>query len=224
MPFHVEIRQSIRRAWAFNLSPERLSRMIVEPWRHSRPVVLGDREWVPKDSTLRILEGPQLSPPDLAHGGGWQNAERSAEDVTHAVLSRANAQATSVAVLAETPAGHGTVAPLVEQLDVQTVEWASLRARLLAAASVADAGPAPQGGDVVVTILVVERADPSPQWLFEAGLALGALGSRALVTRLGDEPVPAPLRDLALIRVDPDDPASLHALADRLRHACRSLR
>ena len=31
---------------------------------------LGDREWDPKDSTLRILEGPQLSPPELAYGQG----------------------------------------------------------------------------------------------------------------------------------------------------------
>jgi hypothetical protein len=224
VPFHVEIRQSIRRAWAFNLSPERLSHIVVEPWRRGRPVALGDREWVPKDSTLRILEGPQLSPPDLAYGGGWQNAERSAQDVTAAVLREAETQATSVAVLAETPAGQGTVAPLVEQLDVQTVEWAALRARLLAAATIPSAGPIPQGGDVLVAILVVERADPSPQWLFDAGLALGALGARAIVTQLGQGPAPAELGDLGVIRLDPGEPASLHALTDRLRHACRTSR
>lgn len=224
MPFHVEIRQSIRRAWAFNLSPERLARIVVEPWRHGRPVVLGDREWVPKDSTLRILEGPQLSPPDLAYGGGWQNAERSAQDVTATVLTEAETQATSIAVLAETRTGHGTVAPLVEQLEVQTVEWAALRSRLLAATTMADAGPTPQLGDIVVAILVAERADPSPEWSFDAGLALGALGGRAIVAQLGDEPAPAALRGLGVIRLDPEEPASLHALSERLRDACRASR
>ncbi len=224
MPFHVEIRQSIRRAWAFNLSPERLSRIVVEPWRHGRPLALGDREWVPKDSTLRILEGPQLSPPELAHGGGWQNAERSAEDVTVAVLSRAQAQATSAAILAETPTGRGTVAPLLEPLDVQTVEWAALRARLLAPATAPGTEPTAYGGEIVVAILVVERADPSPEWLFDAGLAIGALGGRAIVTQLGDEASSAALPDLGMIRLDPDEPASLQALTERLRRACRASR
>ena len=77
---------------------------------------------------------------------------------------------------------------------------------------------------MVVAILVVERADPSPDWLFDAGLALGALGGRAIVAQLGDEPAPAALRDLGAIRLDPDEPASLHALAERLRHACRASR
>ncbi|MGH2924480.1 MAG: hypothetical protein ACRDK1_00750 [Solirubrobacterales bacterium] len=215
MPFHVEIRQARRRAWAFNLSGERLSRIVVEPWRQGLPVALGDREWAPKDSALRILEGPELSPPDLAHGSGWHNAERSGEDATRTILSRAAAQATSIAVLAETPTGHAAVAPLVERLGVQTVEWAAVRARLLAAATAAGANPL--GGEVLWAILVVERPAPSPAWLFEAGLALGALGGRAVLTQLGDEPAPAPLRDLAVIRIDPNSPSPLEALGERLQ-------
>jgi hypothetical protein len=215
VPFHVEIRQARRRAWAFNLSTERLSRIVVEPWRQGLPVALGDREWVPKDSTLRILEGPELSPPDLAHGSGWHNAERSGEDATRTILTRAAARATSIAVLAETPAGHAAVEPLLTRLDVQTVEWAAVRTRLVAAAVAA--APDPHGGEVLWAIVVAERPDPPPAWLFEAGLALGALGGRAVLTQLGDEPAPVPFRNLAVIRIDPDSPSPLEALAEHLQ-------
>ena len=136
MPFHVEIRHSFRRAWAFNLSEEKLAHTILEPWRRGGPVELGDREWDPRDSTLRILEGPELAPPELAHGRGWHQAERTGHDVSVEALSRVAAQAATVTVLGETPAAERAVLDLLEQLGAPVVEWAAARARILAAATV----------------------------------------------------------------------------------------
>jgi hypothetical protein len=216
MAFHVEIRRSLRRARAFNLSEEKLRHAVIEPWRKGMPVELGDQRWDPGESALTILEGPELNQPNLALGRGWNNAERSATDVTTRILRKAAAEALVVAVLAATPAGHGAATRLLNQIGVRTTDWAAVRARILAAATVVPTIPreTPQ----VVALILIEGA-VGPAWLFEAGLALGALAGRAIVAQLGAEPPPAELRDLAVIRLDPDQPASLHALAERLRHA-----
>jgi hypothetical protein len=218
VPFHVEIRRSVRRAWAFNLTEERLRAAILEPWRRGQPVELGDREWDPKDSTVRILEGPELSPPELAHGQGWSNASRSSHDVTRDAFSRAVQEATRVAVLAETDEAKRAVSGRLEELGARVADWAAVRARILASATAVGSAPFEAGG-VVAVVVVVERAEPASAWLFEAGLALGALGGRTIIAQLGDEPPPAALGDLGVVRVDPADPASLEALVERLRHA-----
>src|SRR5437588_2012923 len=108
MPFHVELRQGLRRASAFNLDPEKLRQVVLDPWRRGRPVELGEREWDPRESTIQILEGPPLAAPDLGMGRGWHNAERSAKDVTARLLERLAAEAARVAVLAATPGGGDT--------------------------------------------------------------------------------------------------------------------
>jgi hypothetical protein len=217
MPFHVEVRRSFQRAWAFNLDEQKLRRTVIEPWRMGSPLELGDREWDPEASTLKILEGPELEPSDLALGRGWHNAERSALDVTASVLSRAATAAATVAVLAETPSAGRAVIELLGQLGVQAIDWAVVRARILAVATVA--GRPPDRGELAPTILVPDRTGSTGAWLFEAGLALGALGGRAIVVQVGDDPPPAELRSLGVIRLDPGEPASLQALAERLRRA-----
>jgi hypothetical protein len=200
------------------LSEEKLRRTVIEPWRQGLPVELGDQQWDPGDSALRILEGPELSQPELSLGRGWDNAERSAQDVTTRVLREVAAEAVVVAVLAETRPGLETANRLLTQIGVRTADWAAVRARILAAATVVPRIPR-QSAQVVVALLLVEGSAPTGAWLFEAGLALGALGGRAIVAQRGDAPPPAELRDLGVIRLDPDEPASLHALAERLRHA-----
>jgi hypothetical protein len=215
MPFHVEVRRAMRRAWAFNLSEERLRRGVVDPWRRGIAFELGDREWEPRESTLRILEGPELSPPDLAHGQGWHHAEQSARDVTAEVLSHAAKEASGVAVLGEGPSAQRVAGALRDGLEAKIVDWTSIRAGLLRGTTPHSTQPRDLG--VVVAVLVVEDGEPSPSWLFEAGLAIGALDGRAVVAQLGDNPPPPALRDLDALRLDPDDPASLQALAERLR-------
>jgi hypothetical protein len=214
--FHVEIRRSLRRARAFNLSEEKLRRTVIEPWRQGRPVELGDQQWDPAECALRILEGPELGQPELALGRGWNSAERSATDVTTRVLHEAAAEAVVVAVLAETRPGHETATRLLDQIGVRTADWATVRARILAAATAASTVPHQRAQDVIA-LLLVERGAPPGAWLFEAGLALGAFGDRAVVAQLGDEPPPAELCDLGVIRLDPEQPATLLALAERLR-------
>jgi hypothetical protein len=219
--FHVEIRRSLQRARAFNLSEQKLRRTVIEPWRHGGPVELGDQQWDPGKSALRILEGPELGPPELALGRGWNNAERSGADVTTRVLREAAADAVVVAVLAESRPGHETAIRLLNQIGAHTADWAAVRTRILAAAGVVPTNT--RQSAVVIALLLVERGTPTGAWLFEAGLALGALGGGAVVAQLGDEPPPAELRDLGVIRLDPDQPATLQALAERLRHASGSL-
>ncbi len=219
MPFHVEIRRSFHLARAFNVDPEQLRRKVLEPWRRGGPIELGDREWDPRESSLRIIEGPKLAPTDLSMGRGWQKAERFGEDVTRSLLAAATApQAIPVAVLAETESARRSVIEMLGRLGVKTVDWAAVRARIVAATTVVAPGP-PPGIDGVAALLAVERTDPSESWLFEAGLAVGALRGRAIVVQLSDQPPPPELRELGAIRIDPDRPASLHALAERLRQA-----
>jgi hypothetical protein len=87
--FHVQVRHSFRRAWLFNLSAERLRVEVVDPWIAGRELELGDRRWQPRESDLRVIEGPELAPPDLAHGQGWNAAERSGREVTRELLATA---------------------------------------------------------------------------------------------------------------------------------------
>ena len=170
---------------------------------------------------LTILEGPELSQPDLALGQGWNNAERSATNVTARVLEKAAAEATVVAVLAETRTAHETANRLLGRIGVRTADWRAVRPRLLAAATVVPG--VDREVPAVLVMLVAERPTPSTGWLFDAGLAIGALGSRAIVTQLVDGPLPPELRELGVMQLDPEQPASLRALAERVRVAGRSL-
>ena len=100
MAYHVQIRRSFRRAWLFNLSEEGLSTAVLEPWIAGRELELGDRRWERRESDLRVIEGPELAPQDLAHGQGWNAAERSGEDATRRLLAEAPPP-TQVVLLAE---------------------------------------------------------------------------------------------------------------------------
>jgi hypothetical protein len=217
MPFHVEVRRSYRRAWAFNLDEGKLRHTIVEPWRREKKIDLGGQEWDPRDCTLKILEGPALEPSDLGHGRGWRNAERSAREVTSDVLG---SDQLVVAVVAETPDGEHRMTEVLAGLGVQAVDWAAVRARVLAAATVVGERAAEAVGGLAA-VIVLERENPAGAWLFEAGLALGALGGRAIVVQMGHQSPPEELRELAIVQLDGERPASLHALAERLRVAGR---
>jgi hypothetical protein len=113
MPFHVEISGGINHARAFNLSLEELRRQILEPWLTARPIELGEREWGPRESSLRILEGPHLDTPDLSFGQGWANAERSAKDVTRHVLENAEPPKLPDAFIVEAELPEATVAEML---------------------------------------------------------------------------------------------------------------
>jgi hypothetical protein len=208
VPFHVEISRGFRRARAFNLDEEKLRSTILDPWMRGRVIVLGDKDWEPRDCKLVILEGPELPDTDLSMGRGWSNAEKSAENVTRKLVVEAATPRLAVAVVAESPPGETALTGMLDQLELERLAWAELRARILL-------GPGAPSGSAYAAVLVID-GEPSASWLFDAGLALGALGSRAVLVQLGDGGIPAQLSGLDLLRLRPGDQGSLRALGDRL--------
>jgi hypothetical protein len=130
MPFHVEISGGINHARAFNLSLDELRRGVLEPWLTGRPVDLGEHEWDPRESTLRILEGRHLEPPDLSFGQGWSNAQRSAEDVTRRMLARTELPKLPDAFLVEAELPEATVAEMLSGQQAQPVALGDVEKKL----------------------------------------------------------------------------------------------
>jgi hypothetical protein len=211
MAFHIEISSGFRqRARAFNLDEEKLRSTILDPWLRGRPISLGDKEWEPRDCKLIVLEGPELADTDLSMGRGWSNAEKTAENVTRQLIDTAAAPSRPVvAIVAESDATQAELERMLESLELETAPWTELRARILSP-------PRDASGPGYAAVLATDSAEPTSSWLFDAGLARGALGPRAVVAQLGDAAIPALLAGIDVIRVVPGDAASLRALGDRL--------
>jgi hypothetical protein len=211
VPFHVEISQRFRRARVFNLDEEKLRRDVLDPWTRGRVLTLGDRDWEPRDSKLIILEGPELADTDLSMGRGWSNAERVSENVTRRLVGVTETPAGGplVVILAESESAGAAAAQSLDRLGLPTAPWSELRGRIL--------GPPRDGrGPGYAAVLAIDSASPAPAWLFDAGLARGALGSRAVFVQLGDAGIPSQLAGVEVMRLDPDNEASLQALEARL--------
>ena len=200
----------MHRARVFNLDAGELRGRVLEAWARGGPVALGDQEWDPRDCTLTVLEGAALEPADLAHGQGWHRALRSALDVTEDVL-RASAPAAAVAVLATTPAARRVARAALDRLGVESLDWAAVRSRLLAGEDT--------GEHIAGALIVLDGHAPANAWLLDVGLAVGALGARAVVARTPGEPAAAELRRLGLpaLDVEGDDDDAASALAERVR-------
>ncbi len=134
MPFHVEVSSGLQRARAFNLDAEKVRSSVLEPWLAQRPFELGDLKWDPEESELRVLEGPQLSNPELSFGQGWANAERASEDVTTRVLGAVQeargAAPGPTALVIETDSAVQTVAELTSTHQARSVDLGSLGERI----------------------------------------------------------------------------------------------
>lgn len=134
MAFHVEVSAGLHRARVFNLSCEELRQRVLEPWLSRHNFELGDRKWDPEESDLRVLEGPQLSNPELSFGQGWANAERASENVTQRVLGAAqearSAGAGPAALVIETDNAVQTVAELAGAHGARSVDLESLSERI----------------------------------------------------------------------------------------------
>jgi hypothetical protein len=206
--FHLEIRHSYHRAREFNLSEVELRERVLEPWRRGAIVRAGDRDWEPAKSALRVIEGPELAPEDLAHGQGWHRAESTGRDVAAELLAASgSAPAGAAARLVVLTSGDDAAALAADALrdsPWSTEPWPPARAALLRG----DAGPA-------AALIVLGAGEPSGDWLFDAGVALGALGPRALLVLAGRD-LPAELAGVASLRLDPEDPAPAQTLASRL--------
>ncbi len=210
MAFHVEIKDGLNRAREFNLDAGKLRATVLEPWVRGRVIELADREWEPRGSTLQILEGPELVNVDLSMGRGWSTAEKTGENVTRRLIDEASTPSKPiVAILAEGEAAQVQVGGMLQRLELETTPWAELRAQILSP-------PATLSGPGYAAVLATDAADPPPSWLFDAGLARGALGRRAVVAQLGDASIPAQFAGVDVMRLVPDDEASLRALENRL--------
>jgi hypothetical protein len=210
MAFHVEVRRSYHRAWAFNLDSDGLHRTVLDPWRRGVPLRIGDRDWEPSTSSLRVLEGERLAPADLAHGQGWNRAQRTGRDVARELLAGPRRpQAAAVTIVAPSERARDAAAELLGALDVTLVDWALVRAALLA--------PDQDGAAGRLVLVLVEAAVPE-DWRFDAGLALGAFGPRAVVLTLAPDGPPA-LAGRPVARLDAADPAAPALLAEALRQA-----
>lgn len=198
MRYHVEIRSGLSRvARAFNLSEEELRHHVVAPWLHGGPVLLGGRDWEPSKCTLTVLAGPELDDSRLAMGQGWSNAERTAENVT-ATLLAAPATPAGVAVLAQSHEAAQAARDVLARIEIAVLDWDPQHAAAAPAVIAFDA-----------------RADQrDTRWWLHVGIALGALGGRALLTTIGPELLPPPLEGAVAIPLDATEP---QALLERLR-------
>jgi hypothetical protein len=153
MAFHIEVRTPLRHARSFNLTEEELRRTVVDPWLNNRPIELGDRAWKPDEAELKILEGPELSNPEMSFGQGWSNAERRGEWVTRQIIgdaaeARRSASAGPTGLVIETDSALQTVAGLVSgQQETQSVDIETLKKRI-------DSGDP----SIAAVIVVVQRS------------------------------------------------------------------
>jgi hypothetical protein len=128
--FHVEVSAGMNRARVFNLSREDLMAKVVGPWLEGRMIAMGDREWTPRTSSLKILEGPEMGDPDLAVGQGWANAERSSENVTRAVIEQAPPPRVPDAFAIATDSPEALAAEVVAGHGGQAIQWSEARERI----------------------------------------------------------------------------------------------
>lgn len=84
--YHVELRQFPHVVRRYNQSHEQVTALAV-PWVKEEWVQVDDRKWNMNQAELTILEGPQLSMPELAMGRGWGAAQHKSKDITELVLS-----------------------------------------------------------------------------------------------------------------------------------------
>lgn len=146
--FHVEVSRGVHRARVFNLSREDLVEKLIQPWLEDQQVFMGDRKWAPRDSELKVLEGPRMENSDLAFGQGWSNAERASQEVTQELLATAPAPTTPDAFVIETDNPEAVLAEVVG-FRGRPVHWAEAREKI--------DGRDPE---VAAVILVLKKAEP----------------------------------------------------------------
>ncbi len=128
--FHVEISSGFRHARVFNLTRGDVMEKVVQPWIEERVIEMGDREWEPAESSLRIFEGPRMETADLSFGQGWANAERASENVTRALIAQAPPPSLPDAFVIETDTPEAVTAELVGGQDGRAIPWNEARERI----------------------------------------------------------------------------------------------
>jgi hypothetical protein len=113
--FHVEMRMGVHIVREFNLGEQRLWLEFLAPLMAGKDFNVEGHDFIPRQTRLKVYEGPELRPDQLGMGRGWQNVERSADDVTERVLERAR-EHTAAAAAAAAPTTVRTSSPAAELL------------------------------------------------------------------------------------------------------------
>lgn len=83
------MKAGVRVARAFNLNQHDLQVRFLAPLMSGQEFVYEGNEWSPRKTRVTIYEGRELQTHEIGMGRGWQNVQRSCEDVTTEVLERA---------------------------------------------------------------------------------------------------------------------------------------
>ena len=113
--FHVEMRMGMNLVREFNLNDRRLWLEFLAPLMADRHFSVEGHEFTPRKTRIKICEGPELRPDQLAMGRGWQNVERTADDVTERVLQRAREHTANTSAPAPAASSPPTSADLVRE-------------------------------------------------------------------------------------------------------------
>jgi hypothetical protein len=128
-------------------------------------------------------------------------------------MLRASAPAAAVAVLATTPEARRVARAALDRLGVEAFDWAAVRSRLLAGEHA--------GERIAGALIILDGHAPANTWLLDVGLAVGALGARAVVACTPDGPAADELRELGLpaLEIRGDHGVAARALARRVHVA-----
>ncbi|MCW3030493.1 MAG: hypothetical protein JWM66_626 [Solirubrobacterales bacterium] len=88
--YHFELRKFPHTVSRFNQTEQQMLALAV-PWTREEWVEVGERKWNVNETTLTVLEGPELSLQDMSMNRGWRNARRRSTDVTERVIAAARA-------------------------------------------------------------------------------------------------------------------------------------
>jgi hypothetical protein len=102
--YHLELRKFPKTLSRFNQSGQQIG-AIVLPWIQERILDIDGEKWAPYESTITIIEGPEIPVDRLSMGRGWRTAQREGTDVTDRILGEARqALADGGATAADAPA------------------------------------------------------------------------------------------------------------------------
>jgi hypothetical protein len=86
--YHLELRKFPKTLSRFNQSGQQIG-AIVLPWIQERILDIDGEKWAPYESTITIIEGPEIPVDRLSMGRGWRTAQREGTDVTDRILGEA---------------------------------------------------------------------------------------------------------------------------------------
>ena len=86
--YHLQLRHYPRACTRFNQTGQQVGAVVL-PWVQEKVFELDGEKWAPYDSTITIIEGPEIAVERLSMGRGWATAQREGSNVTERVLEEA---------------------------------------------------------------------------------------------------------------------------------------